>query len=172
MGTLTTIPKSTLGPMAGIDYFLVTNFAEVIPTIDASGYATFAEGDSSVADAFVKFKPTKETSGWNAPATGTPATGAISYMHTANMVFSKNDITNRNNLKEIGESEVFVVAVMRNNTQWLLGDSYNGLDLTAGMPDSGVAPNDVNGITMTLTQSCEAPPAMITDVELALIQPS
>lgn len=174
MGTMITIPRAAQAPMAGIDYVLVCNYGDVIPTIDASGYATFAESSLAidVSAAFTKLKVTKETSSVSSPATGTPATGAISYMHTANLVFAKNDVTNRIALNVMGLSELYLVAVARNGINYFLGDENNGLDLTAGDQTTGVAPNDLSGISLTLTGSMPKPLSIVSALELAKILPA
>jgi hypothetical protein len=159
--------------MGGLCYVLLANVGDVNVTVDASGYTTFTDGDASVGDAFTKFVFTKETSNFTVTGTGAPTAGTTAYNHVLTMVFAKNDAIKRNAVKVMGNSELIAVVVDRNGDAWCLGnDACSGLDMTASVGNSGAAPGDLYGQTITLSANCKEPESLVSTVELAKIMPS
>ncbi len=173
MSVLTTIPRDSEKGIGGLCYALLANFGDVNVTIDASGYATFTDGDVSIGDAFTKVVFTKETSNFTVAGTGTPTAGTTAYNHTVTMVFARNEALKRNQVKAMGNSELIVVAVDRNGDAWCLGgDSCSGLDMTSSTGTSGTGPSDLAGQTIVLSGNQKEPEAFVDPTELAKIQPA
>ena len=173
MSVLTTIPRDSEKGIGGLCYALLANYGDVNVTIDASGYATFTDGDVSIGEAFTKVVFTKETSNFIVTGTGTPTAGTTAYNHVMTMVFARNEALKRNMVKAMGNSELIVVAVDRNGKAWCLGgDSCGGLDMTSSTGTSGTGPSDLAGQTIVLSGNFKEPEAEVTTEELAKILPA
>jgi len=173
MGTLTTIPRDSNKGMAGLCYVLLANFGDVIVTVDASGYTSFADGDASTGNAFTKFVLTKETSNFTVTGTGSPQAGTTSYNQVLTMVFARNEALKRNQVKVMGTSELIAVAVDKNGESWCLGNSpCSGLDMTSSTGSSGTGPNDLAGQTIVLSANCKEPESYVDAATLLSITPA
>lgn len=171
MSSLTTIPRDPIKTCGGISYVLLANYADVVGTIDASGYVTFADGDASVGTAFTKFVVTKETSNWTETGTGAAAQASSFYNQVLTLIFGRNDTVKRNNIKSMGTSELIAVVVERSGTAIALGVG-NGLDMQSTTSTSGTAPGDLSGSTIVLAGNECNPHALVDDSELANILPA
>jgi len=173
MSALTTIPRDPVKDISGLNYVLLANYADVIGTVDASGYCTFADGDGSVGTSFTKFTMTKETSNWTETGTGAATQASTFYNQVLTLVFGRNDTVKRNNVKAMGTSELIAVCVPRVGAGEAIALGINnGLDMQSTTSTSGTAPGDLSGNTIVLGGNSDFPHAFVTDVELALIQPA
>lgn len=174
MAVLANISRDTQKGFAGICKFLVASTNDVSVGYDQSTGEVSFTSDSSLSDVFYSWTPTKETSGFSAPLTGSPQNGTAVFAHTVNMVFARTETTKRNQLQVAAkDQELIVVAVERNGSAWCLGgvDSCSsGLDATGGDFLSGAAGGDQAGMLLTLTGNFGYPPGIVTDASLLELQ--
>jgi len=170
MGTFYATPRDPNKGTNGLSYVLVSNYADVIGSVDASGYCTFTSGDGDPSTSFTKFVNTKETSGWDETPTGSAAQASVFYTQTLSLVFGRNDAQKRANLAQLGNSEVIVVCVPRSGEAVALGVD-NGMDMLAGPSSSGKAPGDAASQTIELTANESYPRSYIDASTLSGIIP-
>lgn len=169
MGTLTSIPREAIKGVGGIDYVLLSNYADISANINATtGLVSYSPSTNT---AWTKFVPRKESSNFTETGVGTPATGITSYNQVLTLVFAYNQTTKRNQLKVMGQSELRAVVVDRNGTAWALGTT-NGLDMTSSTTTTGTANGDMNGMTIVLSGNEPQPFAECPSTLLATITPS
>lgn len=165
---LTSIPKDCSVGVGGLNYALIAIADDVSSNISSAGLATFTENASTY---FVKFKPRILTSNATETGTGNPQTGTMNYNQVLTLTFAYNQVTKRNQLKIMGANCLKAVAVDNNGDAWLYGNEFN-LNLTGSVVTTGTAPNDLHGMTLTLTGNEREPVGVVSASELARIMPS
>lgn len=171
MAVLADISRDTKKGFSGICTFLIASTNDVSVGYDETSGEVSFQSDSSLSDVFYAWTPTKETSSFSSPLTGSPQSGTAVFAHTVNMVFARTETVKRNQLQVAAkDQELIVVAVEKNGQAWCLGgvDSCSsGLDATAGDFLSGTAAGDQNGMLLTLSGNFGYPPGIVTDASLA-----
>ena len=159
----------------GIKYFLIAKKSDVKITVDEITSTvtdiTLASGSGDIKTVLKKYVPTKETAGFTVTATGTRNTGALVYEHQVVMTFNKNDAMKIAEMRKLAKSKTVAICVMFScgvETAFLVGKE--GLEITTGVGQSGVAGGDLNGQTITVACSDCSPEYFITDTLLATLQ--
>ena len=152
------IPTACSKGYAGIDYLLVGSLNDVVITTDDEtkmatiALSTNAGAPALLTDVFKKYKATKETSSLVSTMTGTPSTGAISYVPVATLLLSGNKVLAAVELEALSQGCLVVIAVGFNGEHEIAG-VVRGMEMTANENTTGTAANDMRGNTVTLTGS-------------------
>ena len=101
------------------------------------------------ADKFYEFVPNKMSSNWVENVQSNVQNGTVGYEQVLTMIFGKNEATKRNQVKLLGQAEVYAIVEDYNGKYFLLGEE-NGLELTGGSSSSGTTLTDLNGWNVVL----------------------
>ena len=149
----------------GIKYFLIGLKSSFNFTIDENIVTsiTLKPGiNGTVFNNLYKYVPVKETSGYTVTSTGNKQTASLFYEHQINMTFGKDSAEKITEVRKLAKSKVFAICIgysCGDEKAFLVG--REGLELTTGTGQSGVASGDLNGQTVTLACSDCSPEAEI-----------
>lgn len=179
MGILNGVSRREDLGTGGVKYALIAQMDEVkITFINNTGStastATFTLPDGSAITTentpFKKYAFTVDTASSDAPQVGAPSMGSSIFTHTVNMTFHRKSAALRNEIQALTQKETVVVMIDSNGYAELLGgQNCEGLHATAASMSSGIAKGDLNGYTITLTNTQPKAPYTVESTELAKI---
>jgi hypothetical protein len=137
--------KDSLGGIVEV-YFMALND---VSTYTASGGVITAL-TKVTGKRFYKYQLVKSTAGFTETMNGSIENGTIFFQQELNIVLNKLAVNTRNEILLLAKNVLVAVAKDGNGNYWGLGWT-RGLDVTAGVSQSGVAEGDRNGYTMTFT---------------------
>lgn len=106
--------------------------------------------DMTIGKKFWTYKQKPESASFTDSPTGSGTNGTIFYTPTANLNILGLDPATRKEIRALASATVTVIAKDNNGVYVLLG-TKNGLDLSEGTTESGVAMGDFRGTKLTLT---------------------
>jgi len=179
---LSGIGKETSKGSGGIYEVYCTELANVSGATAAAGIASFAS-DAGVWSRYVLGKE----AGSNFVSNGASdiAAGTIQYEQVLTMIFKKNQVAKRNELKVLGQSElVFVVndndAPQTATGSCTIGDLYicgletctnpGGAEMITSVISTGSQLSEANNMTINLSVKETFPPLAITEADYLLIR--
>lgn len=138
--------KSAIGGLRGVWILggsgnTVSDYAQ-----DVSGEITSVSGTGT----FYKVEITRGSSSYEEPLAVNDATNSLSFAPTLALQIPKLDTTNRNFFESLStQPYIYVVIQTMDKNFWLLGKD-NGLSVSEGTLQSGLAATDLVGFTLTM----------------------
>jgi hypothetical protein len=118
-----------------------------------SGYTEAIDGkitSISGSGTFYKVEITRGSSSYEEPVAVNDATNGLSFVPTLNLQIPKLDTSNRNFFQSLATQPfIWVIIQTMDKKYWLLGKD-NGLSVSEGTLQSGLANTDLVGFTITL----------------------
>jgi hypothetical protein len=105
---------------------------------------------------FFKFAMRSEQGEFTQNGVHSVENGTNYWDQVVNLIFTKNDASDRNTLKVLAQSTLLIVVQDQNNKYWLVGQT-NGADLTASTQSAGKMYGDLNGTTVSFLGKDPAP---------------
>ena len=183
MSALTGIPKETSKGSGGIMEVWITELANL------TGDTTIVDGVASMhtaAGVWKLYVLGKEAgSNFVYTANGDVAAGTIEYDDVLTMIFKRNQVSKRNELKVLGQSELVCVINDNNAPQSLTGDcrvgqtyviglpvctNVGGAELRSGVGSTGTQLAESNNLTITIGVKETIPPPAISEADYLLIR--
>jgi hypothetical protein len=178
------IPRETLKSVGGIMEVYVTELGNISGTTTVTnGVAAFHTNGAAM---FKKYVLSKDGgSKFGSVQTGNIANGTNSYENTVTLVFKRNQVSKRNELKVMAANEL--VAVVNDNdvanisttggtvgNLYVIGLQFNnnvgGCDVTSGTMDTGALFGDANSLTILMRALESTPPLGISVADYAKIK--
>ncbi len=125
------------------------------------GVIDTATDSADSALTYFKFEQRNEQAEFTQTGNHSVENGTNFWTQAVNLVFSKNDVDNRNTLKVLALARLSVIVLDQNGTYWLVGES-NGVDLIASTSGAGKAYGDLSGSTITLEGKEKAPASQLS----------
>lgn len=116
----------------------------------------FSESGSTITGisgaTFYSFVPNKNSSDYVQNILSTPENNTIGYEPVISLVFGKNDVTTRNTIKLLAQSNLVAIVRDKNELYTMFG-AQNGLEVSGGSNSSGKLLNDLSGWNITISGS-------------------
>lgn len=182
MSVLSGIPRETSKSAGGILEVYVTEFSNISGATTANGIASFGT-EAGVWSLYVLGKE----AGSNFVSNGTTdvAAGTTQYEQLLTMIFKRNQVSKRNELKVLAQNElVFIVndndAPKSVTGDCTIGNTYiiglaicnntGGADVSSSVQATGSQYAEANNMTITLRALETHPPLAISDDDYVLIK--
>lgn len=163
----TNITLDCLDAVGGLSEVYFIEKENITSYTTASGDITaITKGSGKV---FRKYTLELETASFTETYTGARANGTMFYAQALQVIINKMRSQVRNEIKLLAQNRLVAVAVTREGTAFLLGKE-NGLTLTGGTSESGVAMGDRNGYTLDFSGMEKEPAAIVASGVLASLQ--
>lgn len=180
---LTGIPRDSVKGTGGIMEVYICLLSDIGTGVTMSSGTCSALGTQ--AGVWKKFVLGKEAgSNFVSTLAGNVANASNTYEQVLTMIFKRNQVSKRNELKALAQNEL--VAVINDNSYsnvdddgqvgnlyiigLQLGKSVGGCDVTSGVIATGAQPADVNNMTIVLRALESYPPLSVSSSDYALIK--
>ncbi len=150
-GTIAGISRACRDNAGGVRKFYiatVADFNDVSFDEDGAGTITGFTGTESLSA--YTYSTNKNSSNFVENYQSSVENGTVGYEQVATLVFSKMEAAKRNQVLLLAQSDIIIIAEDRNGKYWLLGET-EGVTLSGGNSQSGVALSDLNGYNLTFT---------------------
>jgi hypothetical protein len=143
-------------------YIKVYDSTDIFAEDGTEGVIEVATDSSDAALAYFKFEQRNEQGEFTQTGNHSVENGTNFWTQAVNLVFSKNDVANRNTLKVLAQARLSVIVLDQNGVYWLVGET-NGVDLVASTSGAGKAYGDLSGSTITLEAMEKLPASQLSE---------
>ena len=156
------LPLSCRGNVGGIKTaYILDASGEAISVTEANGVVSaFSVGATSITDLaadMFEFEQVKQTASLVSTTNASEENGTVFFSDVLSLIFNKLEATKLNALKVLAANSKLCIVVEDNNGKFWMPGNTNGMVVSGGTSESGVAFGDRNGITIEFTGYSSSP---------------
>lgn len=160
--TLTGRGTNCRNSLGGIKNVYITQWSDGMWQTAVDGATPGAVVTSPLVN-FKTFNLLRNTGSFNTVVTASTENGTVFFEETLVTVFGgAKEATDNKEIVELCKDRVAIIVQDRNDQYWVMGLTHGAL-VTAGSVDSGTAPGDNNGFTLTFMSEELLPPQILTN---------